>query len=156
RDHAHTVSTALGRPLSTACSPRYLFRMPVSKDSDHTSPCPPADGVPRPPQPAYFWPWVLCLLGVDYFSTLAYQPSITFSAAGRLGPLATVVVVLVTLFGALPVYFYIAGKSNQGQGSIALLERFVHGWVGKTIILLLLGFAATDFVMIKTLSLADA
>jgi len=98
----------------------------------------------------------MCLLGVDYFSTLAYQPSITFNVAGRLGPLATVVVVLVTLFGALPVYFYVAGKSAQGQGSIALLERFVRGWLGKTLILFLLGFAATDFVMIKSLSLADA
>src|SRR6266496_3083441 len=104
----------------------------------------------------HYWLWVLCLLGLDYFSTLAYQPSITFSVAGRLGPLATVVVVLVTLFGALPVYFYVAGKSADGQGSIALLERFVRGWIGKTIILFLLGFAATDFVMIKSLSLADA
>src|SRR6516165_1639079 len=95
-----------------------------------------------------FWLWVMCLLGVDYFSTLAYQPSITFNAAGRLGPLATVVVVLVTLFGALPVYCYVAGKSAHGQGSIALLERLVRGWVGKTLVLFLLGFAATDFVMI--------
>jgi hypothetical protein len=114
------------------------------------------DGLPTPSQPEYLWLWVMCLLGVDYFSTLAYQPSITFSVAGRLGPLATVVVVFVTLFGALPVYFYVAGKSASGQGSIALLERFVRGWAGKTIILFLLGFAATDFVMIKSLSLADA
>ena len=113
--------------------------------------------VPKLPKPApAYWLWVFCLLGVDYFSTLAYQPSITFQVAGRLGPLATGVVVLVTMFGALPVYLYVAGKSPHGQGSIALLERFVHGWRGKTLILLLLGFAATDFVMIKTISLADA
>jgi hypothetical protein len=98
----------------------------------------------------------MCLLGVDYFSTLAYQPSITFSAAGRLGPLATGVIVLVTLFGALPVYFYVAGRSPGGAGSIAVLERLVRGWAGKTLVLFLLGFAATDFVMIKALSLADA
>src|SRR5438876_7784694 len=100
-------------------------------------------------QPEYFWLWVMCLLGVDYFSTLAYQPSITFEVAGLLGPLATVFVVLVTLFGVLPVYFYIAGRSSHGLGSIALLERVVHGWRGKTLILIILGFAATDFVMLK-------
>jgi hypothetical protein len=130
--------------------------MGVSKDSSTPAGLQPLDGLPQEEQPEYFWLWIMCLLGVDYFSTLAYQPSITFNVAGRLGPLATVVVVLVTLFGALPVYFYVAGKSTHGQGSIALLERLVHGWVGKTLILLLLGFAATDFVMIKTLSLADA
>jgi hypothetical protein len=110
--------------------------------------------LPRP-VPTY-WVWVLCLLGVDYFSTLAYQPSITFQVAGRLGPFATVVVILLTLGGALPVYWYVAGRSPHGRGSIALLERIVHGWRGKTLVLLLLGFAATDFVMIKTISLADA
>jgi hypothetical protein len=121
-----------------------------------TDPAPGRKGPAKTSQPEYYWVWVTCLLGVDYFSTLAYQPSITFGAAGRLGPLATVVVVLVTLFGALPVYFYVAGKSSRGQGSIALLERLVRGWAGKTLVLFLLGFAATDFVMIKSLSLADA
>src|ERR1700722_14519436 len=104
--------------------------------SDHK----PASLSAKAPQPAYWWPWVMCLLGVDYFSSLAYQPSITFSAAGRLGPLATAVVILVTLFGALPVYWYVAGRSTRGQGSIALLERLVRGWAGKTLILILLGF----------------
>jgi hypothetical protein len=107
-------------------------------------------------RPEYFWLWVMCLLGVDYFSTLAYQPTITFEAAGLLGPLATVFVVLATVFGALPVYYYVAGRSSKGQGSIALVERVVHGWRGKTLILILLGFAATDFTMLKTISIADA
>jgi hypothetical protein len=102
------------------------------------------------------WPWVLCLLGVDYFSTLAYQPGLTFEAAGLLGPLATVVVVLVTLAGVLPIYLYVTRHSPHGEGSIALLEHVLHGWVGKTAVLVLLGFAATDFVMLKTISLADA
>src|SRR5262245_4799585 len=115
----------------------------------------PAD-LQRKPGPEYFWLWVMCLLGVDYFSTLAYQPSITFEVAGRLGPLATVFVVLVTLCAVLPVYYYVAGRSSRGLGSIALLERVVHGWRGKTLILIILGFAATDFVMLKTISLADA
>lgn len=114
-----------------------------------------------PPEPArrpeaLFWLWVLCLLGVDYFSTLSYQPSITYQAAGLLGPIATAVVVLVTLFGVLPVYNYLARHSPHGEGVIAILERLVHGWVGKTLILVLLGFATTDFVMLKSLSLADA
>ncbi|HMF19021.1 MAG TPA: hypothetical protein VKE98_17565, partial [Gemmataceae bacterium] len=103
-----------------------------------------------------FWLWLMCLLGVDYFSTLAYQPSITYQVAGPLGPLATIVVILVTLIGALPIYWYVAGKSPGGQGSIALLERLVRGWRGKSLVLLLLGFAATDFIMVKTISLADA
>lgn len=49
------------------------------------------------------WPWVLCVIGLDYLSTLAYQPSVAFTAAGRLAPLATVTVAAATLFLALPV-----------------------------------------------------
>src|SRR5947209_990029 len=104
----------------------------------------------------YYWLWVFCLLGLDYFSTLAYQPSMTFHETDRLGPLATAVVALVTLFGALPVYCYLAGRSPGGQGSLGVLEKIIRGWRGKTLVLILLGFAATDFTMLKSLSLADA
>ena len=129
----------------------------VSSSESSATPAAPSDPPSSPPQPyRTAWPWVLCVIGLDYLSTLAYQPTVAFEAAGRLAPVVTILVAAVTLFLALPIYLYIAGRSPKGGGSTALLEKCIPGWLGKVLLLVLLSFGAVDLVFTRTFSAATA
>ena len=141
------VDTPARRPPAGGGLARWLLRhqvQPVGPEAD--------EGHAKP----HAWWKVMCLTGVDYFSTLAYLPG--DRRAGRRGAVAAGDAADRGADAAGDAADVPAGGQGEPAraGSVAMLEDLLPFWRGKLFVLVLLGFVATSWIITITLSAADA